>query len=104
MNKTIPIVRLFTRPGCTLCEPVKYIIQRSKNKFITPTTASSSSSPSSAFVYEEINIDLSAHHEWHMKYTNDIPVVHINGIEVARHRMEEKSFIQKLIEAGCKMK
>jgi hypothetical protein len=54
------------------------------------------------FVYEEIDISLPAHaHTWLPLYTNDIPVVHVSGKEIARHGLQERILQQKLEEVGC---
>ena len=54
-------------------------------------------------MYEEIDISLPAHaRTWLPLYTNDIPVVDINGREIARHGLKETLLQQKLEEAGCK--
>jgi hypothetical protein len=64
-------VTLFTKPGCHLCEAVEQVIGRVRKK--TP------------FELEVRNIlddarDLE-------QFQHDIPVVHVDGQEIARHRM-----------------
>jgi hypothetical protein len=76
------LVRLFTRPGCSLCDPVKFILKRNQQHF--------------SYDYEEINISSPGQEQWHKLYDTEIPVVHINGQEVARHKLNERTFIQKL--------
>ena len=62
-------VVLYTKPGCHLCEVVERVISsvRSKRDF--------------DFVHANI-LDDSADFE---KYRNDIPVVTVDGVEIARH-------------------
>jgi glutaredoxin len=65
------VVTLYTKPGCHLCEPVEAAIRRvaARREF--------------EFVSRNIEND-PADYE---KYKHDIPVVTVDGIEVARHRM-----------------
>jgi len=75
----IPRVTLFTRPGCSLCEPVKFIIRKAKH--------------TRSFTYDEVDISLPQHSAWLTAYSDHIPVVHVNGREVARHRLSEAQLI-----------
>lgn len=83
----IPVVTLFTRPGCHLCRPVRYIIERVAADL--PVR------------FEEIDIDDPGHEHWRALYTNDIPVVHINGTEHARHRLDERAFREAVTDASA---
>lgn len=56
------------------------------------------------FRYEEVDIGLPQHSAWLDQYTNDIPVVHVEGREIARHRLNESALTQSLESAGCKAK
>ena len=56
------------------------------------------------FRYEEVDIGLPQHSAWLDQYTNDIPVVHVEGREIARHRLNESTLTQSLESAGCKAK
>lgn len=84
-RQTKPTVTLFTKPDCTLCVPVKFIIRKTQH--------------ANDFDYQEVNIDDEEQKEWFDLYKYDIPVVHIDGVEVARHRMEEAVFRQILERA-----
>jgi glutaredoxin len=65
------VVTLYTRPGCHLCEPVAEAIRQvAANRQFD-------------FVSRNIEEDPADF----QKYKNDIPVVTVNGIEIARHRM-----------------
>lgn len=81
-----PIVTLFTRPACCICHPVKYVI----NKVATRVPLQ----------YKEVNIDEPEHSKWKDMYTNDIPVIHVNGQEIARHRLNEPQLIEALNKAS----
>jgi hypothetical protein len=54
------------------------------------------------FRFEEVNIAAPQHQQWHTLYTNDIPVVHLNGVEIARHGLKEELLRAKLEAAGIK--
>ncbi len=73
-----PRVTLFTRVDCHLCRAVQYVIARVAME--TPLEL------------EVIDIDAAGQDRWRELYTNDIPVVHINGREHARHRLDERAF------------
>lgn len=79
---TTRVVRLFTKPSCTLCDPVKYVIQRVQQKI--------------PFEFLETNIDEERHKEWNDAYKYDIPVVHLDGQEIARHKLKEADLIEAL--------
>jgi hypothetical protein len=48
------------------------------------------------FNYIETDISRPENKEWFDLYCNDIPVVHINGVELARHRLREDALVQGL--------
>jgi glutaredoxin len=73
-------VTLFTKPGCHLCDAVEQIILSVK--------------PQRSFEFSRRNIlDDAVDFQ---KYQSDIPVVLIDGREVARHRMTVQQFIAAL--------
>lgn len=66
-------VTLYTRPGCHLCDTVKSVIDRVRER--------------RGFDFEIRNIeDNPADFE---RYRNDIPVVTVNGTKIARHRLSD---------------
>lgn len=75
----LPTVMLYTKPGCHLCEPVAQAI------------SAAAKVRSFAFVTRNI-LDDSIDFE---RYQHAIPVVTLNGAEVARHRMS----LSQLLEA-----
>ena len=51
------------------------------------------------FKYEEVDITAPEHKEtWWKMYKYDIPVVHLNGKEIARHRLDAEDLFDKLDE------
>jgi zinc finger CCHC domain-containing protein 8 len=73
----LPKVTLFTRPHCHLCHAVHYVIARVAAD--TPLQL------------EVIDIDAPGQEHWRTLYTHDIPVVHIDGREHARHHLDERT-------------
>ena len=51
------------------------------------------------FEYKEVDIAKPEHKRWSDLYGCDIPVIHLNEKEVARHRVEERQLLQLLSEA-----
>ena len=65
------VVTLYTKPGCHLCEAVEQVIRRvaARREF--------------EFISRNIETDPATFE----LYKNDIPVVTVNGKEIARHRL-----------------
>ncbi|KAL6079134.1 Glutaredoxin family protein [Balamuthia mandrillaris] len=75
-------IRLFTKSDCGLCEEAKHVLLRVRSKV--------------PFELEEVDIRRKENEEWMLKYCFDIPVVHLNGKEVFRHRVDEAKLEQLL--------
>ena len=75
-------VVLYSKPGCHLCDDVKAVIERVL-----------ASSPG-AFDFEIRNIEQNAADFAAYQYA--IPVVTVDGVEVARYRMSEPDFRRAL--------
>ena len=67
-------VTLYTRRDCSLCEKAKRAIRES----------------GVAVRLEEVDIDRDA--ELHARYTNDVPVILVDGVEAFRHRVDGNAF------------
>ncbi len=78
MNK----ITLFTKDECRLCDAAWFVINKLRERM--------------AFDVERVDITDPANREWFARYCNDIPVVHLNGREVFRHRVSEKRLRQLL--------
>ncbi|KAL6048514.1 Glutaredoxin, variant 2 [Balamuthia mandrillaris] len=79
-------IRLFTKSDCGLCEDAKHVLLRVRSKV----------GPFAPFELEEVDIRKKENEEWMLKYCFDIPVVHLNGKEVFRHRVDEAKLEQLL--------
>ena len=73
-------VTLYTKPGCGLCEEAEEVIRHVQRR--------------RPFELELRNIlDSLADYE---RYKHDIPVVMVDGVEVARHHLDEAALEAKL--------
>ena len=69
-------VTLYTKPGCGLCEEAEEVIRHVQRR--------------RSFELELRNILDSL--EDYERFKHDIPVVMVNGVEVARHHLDEAGF------------
>jgi glutaredoxin len=75
-----PLVTLYTRSGCCLCDDAKAVIAAAR--------------ASSHFTYEEVDIDRDP--ELRALYTDEVPVVAINGVKAFKYRVDPREFLRKL--------
>jgi glutaredoxin len=73
-------VILYTRKGCHLCEIVKESLVKLQKR--------------GGFTWREIDVDSNA--EIRHLYTDEVPVVFINGRKAFKYRMDEQDFLRKL--------
>lgn len=81
MNK-LPVVKLFTKNPCCLCDTAKFLLKKIKNK--------------EDFIYEEVDIEKQKEYFEEFKY--DIPVIFLNNKEISRHRLNESLLLNALKE------
>ena len=74
---------LYTRPGCHLCDDLKAILLRLRRR--------------QAFALTEI--DISGDPALERQYGHDIPVLLLDGVETARHRIDEADLMRRLTRA-----
>ncbi|XP_030874653.1 glutaredoxin-like protein C5orf63 homolog isoform X2 [Leptonychotes weddellii] len=84
-SKTVlPVLTLFTKDPCPLCDEAKEILEPYKNR--------------------EVDITLPENSAWYERYKFDIPVFHLNGQFLMMHRVDipklEKQ-LQKLEQQGA---
>jgi glutaredoxin len=82
-----PVVVLYTKEGCTLCDKVKDVLKG----------LSQDDYPHSL---EQIDITDEEHTEWYDMYKYDIPVLHINSAYWTKHRLDETEAKNGLKEGG----
>ncbi|MGA3194109.1 MAG: glutaredoxin family protein [Terriglobales bacterium] len=73
-------VILYTRKGCHLCEIVKESLTKLQRR--------------GGFNLQEIDVDSDS--EIRRLYTDEVPVVFINGRKAFKYRMDEQEFLRKL--------
>ncbi|XP_077200568.1 glutaredoxin-like protein C5orf63 homolog isoform X2 [Paroedura picta] len=69
---SLPVLTLFTKKPCPLCDEAKAVLEPYKHKFIL----------------QEVDITLPDHIAWYERYKHDIPVFHLNGQFLMKHRMD----------------
>mmetsp|Transcript_239 Transcript_239/g.367 ORF Transcript_239/g.367 Transcript_239/m.367 type:complete len:121 (+) Transcript_239:3-365(+) len=82
-----PVVTLFTKEDCSLCDKVKDILGELKDEY--PHTL------------RAVDITDEGHKGWYSKYKFDIPVLHIEGKYFAKHRLTKEEAIKGLGEANA---
>ena len=73
-------VLVYSRKGCHLCEVVKESLTKLSRR--------------GTFTWREIDVD--ADTELRRQYTDEVPVVFIDGHKAFKYRMNEQDFLRKL--------
>ena len=73
-------VILYTRKGCHLCEIVKESLTKLEKR--------------GGFTWREVDVESDA--EIRRRYTDEVPVVFINGRKAFKYRMDEQEFLRRL--------
>lgn len=80
-SKTVlPVLTLFTKDPCPLCEEAKEVLEPYKNRFIL----------------QEVDITLPENSAWYERYKFDIPVFHLNGQFLMMHRVNVSKLEKQL--------
>ncbi len=69
-------ITFFTKPDCSLCRSALYVIERVRVQI--------------PFDLETVDISAEGKEKWFEAYRDHIPVVHLNGEEIFRHRVDER--------------
>lgn len=78
---------LYTRGNCSLCDKAKAAIRAAESLYRLNVTI------------EEVDID--GDESLRAKYTNDVPVIHVNGREAFRHRVDPQQ-LAELVRGGVR--
>ncbi|KAL4617683.1 glutaredoxin-like protein C5orf63-like [Arapaima gigas] len=70
-QKQLPVLILFTKDSCPLCDEAKQELQPFKHRFLL----------------QEVDITLPENTVWYERYKYDIPVFHLNGQFLMMHRV-----------------
>ena len=81
-----PLVRLFTKPGCTLCDDARAVLEAAR--------------ATSPHTLEAIDIGDAENRVWWDKYKYDIPVLHIDDQYWAKHRISLEASCEALRQAS----
>jgi glutaredoxin len=73
-------VVVYSRKGCHLCEIVKESLAKLQRQ--------------APFTWREIDVDTDEH--LRRQFTDEVPVVFINGRKAFKYRMDEREFLRKL--------
>lgn len=73
-------VVVYSRRGCHLCEIVKESLTKLSRR--------------GAFTWREIDVDSSE--DLRRQFTDEVPVVFINGKKAFKYRMDEREFLRRL--------
>ena len=79
----LPVVELFSKPDCHLCEEAKSLLQELR--------------ATHAFLLREVNITTDA--TLYARYGEEIPVVCINGRKAFKYRIDSRQFVRHLQRA-----
>lgn len=81
-NTALPVLTLFTKDPCPLCDEAKEVLQPYKNRFIL----------------QEVDITLPENSTWYERYKFDIPVFHLNGQFLMKHRVNTSKLETQLLK------
>ena len=73
-------VLVYTRKGCHLCEIVKESLVKLERRGL--------------FRWQEVDVDTDE--QLRRQFTDEVPVVFIDGREAFKYRMDEREFLRKL--------
>jgi glutaredoxin len=79
MQETRQVV-VYSRKGCHLCEVVKESLTKLARR--------------GSFTWREVDVD--SDHALRRQYSDEVPVVFINGRKAFKYRMDEREFLRKL--------
>jgi glutaredoxin len=76
----VALITIYSKPGCHLCDRAKVVIDRCRAK--------------AEFAIEVV--DISQNPELLQRYRDDIPVILLDGNEIARHFVRERKLLELL--------
>ncbi|HXY15098.1 MAG TPA: glutaredoxin family protein [Terriglobales bacterium] len=74
------LVTVYSRKGCHLCEIVKETVEKLHRR--------------GGFAWQDIDVD--SDEELRRRFTDEVPVVFIDGRKAFKYRMTEQEFLRKL--------
>ncbi|XP_053502206.1 glutaredoxin-like protein C5orf63 homolog isoform X1 [Ictalurus furcatus] len=82
-QRTLPILTLFTKDPCPLCDEAKEMLEPYKHRFML----------------QEVDITLPENSVWYDRYKYDIPVFHLNGQFLMMHRVNTAVLEKRLAKS-----
>ncbi|KAB5543604.1 hypothetical protein PHYPO_G00081160 [Pangasianodon hypophthalmus] len=82
-QRSLPILTLFTKDPCPLCDEAKEVLEPYKHRF----------------VLQEVDITLPENSVWFDRYKYDIPVFHLNGQFLMMHRVNTEVLEMRLAKS-----
>ena len=76
----IPLVTLYTRTGCCLCDEAKRVLLQARKR--------------AGFDYEEVDIDRDP--ALQRLYNDEVPVIAINSVKAFKYKVDLDEFLKKL--------
>jgi glutaredoxin len=74
-------VVVYSRKGCHLCEIIKETLSKLQRR--------------GGFIWREVDVD--SDDELRHRFTDEVPVVFIDGHKAFKYRMDEQEFLRKLV-------
>ena len=75
-----PVVTLYTRQGCCLCDDAKRILMEARRR--------------AEFDYQEYDIDRDP--ELRRMYNDEVPVIAIDGVKAFQYHLDLQAFLKRL--------
>lgn len=69
-------ITFYTRDDCHLCDSARFVLDRVRRDI--------------PFELEVIDVDSTGREAEREKYTHHVPVIHLDGVEISRHRLAER--------------
>ncbi|PWN37855.1 DUF836-domain-containing protein [Meira miltonrushii] len=85
---SIPQLTLYTGTDCQLCDVAKEVLDKIAKE-----------TPFDLHLYNIRDNSLPDIQKWRRAYQYDIPVLHLNGKEIARHRLNKESVLDQIKQA-----
>lgn len=82
-RSSLPLVELFSKPDCHLCEDVKTLLRKMQSVHL--------------FTLREI--DITDQEALMAQYGEEVPVVFINGRKAFKYRVDPRQFVRRLQRA-----
>ncbi|KAM9777970.1 glutaredoxin-like protein C5orf63 homolog [Neosynchiropus ocellatus] len=80
-RRPLPVLTLYTKDPCPLCDEAKEVLQPYQHRF----------------VFTQVDISGPENRDWFNKYKWDIPVFHLNGRFIMKHRVDV-DLLEKLLQ------